>query len=138
MRSAFILSCLSVSILNLSLLSSSFALPAFPGAEGFGTETPGGRGGRVIVVTTLASSGRGSLAEALSASGPRIIVFAVSGVINGPLPDLGAENSFLTVAGQTSPGGITISGEGTLLYSYRAGFHDAVFRFLRFRGINNA
>jgi pectate lyase len=137
MRLTFPLRYFVVLILFFPLVSNSFALPAFPGAEGFGTETPGGRGGRVIIVTTLASSGRGSLAEALAANGPRIIVFAVSGVINGPLPELQAENSFVTVAGQTSPGGITITGGGALLQSYQARFHDAVFRYLRFRGTSN-
>jgi hypothetical protein len=115
---------------------------AFPGAEGFGTQTPGGRGGRVIVVTTLASDGPGSLREALLADGPRIVVFRVSGVIDlegNPL-DLGGEEtgdrrSFLTVAGQTSPGGITIAnGGGTLLGTYHSGLHDVILRFLRFRG----
>ena len=134
-RSGTIICYLMVSIFGLFSVSHLAALPAFPGAEGFGTETPGGRGGRVIVVTSLASSGAGSLAEALSATGPRIIVFAVSGVIKGPFPSLTAENSFVTVAGQTSPGGITITGGG--LVSYKSDFHDGVFRFLRFRGASN-
>ncbi len=58
--------------------------PAFPGAEGFGTDTPGGRGGRVFVVTTLAWDGPGSFHEAITAAEPRIVVFAVSGVIDVP------------------------------------------------------
>jgi hypothetical protein len=110
-------------------------LRAFPGAEGFGTDTPGGRGGRVIVVDTLASDGPGSFREAMLATGPRTIVFRVSGVIE--LEDgivVGEANSYVTVAGQTSPGGITFRGE---LSSYRDNFHDAVFRFVRFRGQDN-
>lgn len=113
---------------------ASGPLRAFPGAEGFGTETPGGRGGRVIAVDSLASDGPGTLREALLQTGPRIIVFRVSGVID--LDDhivLGEENSFVTVAGQTSPGGITITGSGDV-ESYQNDFHDGVFRFLRFRG----
>jgi hypothetical protein len=55
---------------------------AFPGAQGFGAFTPGGRGGQVLRVTTLAASGKGSLAEALRAKGPRIVVFEVGGVID--------------------------------------------------------
>lgn len=111
-------------------------LAAFPGAEGWGTETPGGRGGRVMIVTTLDWSGPGSFSEALFTPEPRIIVFAVSGVIEvpGDAAPLGPEHSWVTVAGQTSPGGITFLGGGTALNSYHTDFHDAVFRFLRFRG----
>jgi hypothetical protein len=57
-------------------------LPAFPGAEGFGAIATGGRGGQVIVVTTTAASGPGSLQDALDQSGARYVVFAVSGVID--------------------------------------------------------
>ncbi|MCA9618755.1 MAG: hypothetical protein KC731_07030 [Myxococcales bacterium] len=110
---------------------------AFPGAEGFGTDTPGGRGGAVLVVTTLAADGPGSLQQALLTPGPRIIVFAVSGVIDlaGATIELAEEHSFLTVAGQSSPGGVTLR-NGTIS-AYHSGFHDAVFRFLRFRGTTN-
>jgi pectate lyase len=107
---------------------------AFPGAEGFGTATPGGRGGRVMVVSTLDPEGPGSFTEAVLATGPRIVVFSVSGVIdfNGASLDLNEDHSYLTVAGQSSPGGITL--KNVTLSSYHAGFHDAVFRFLRLRG----
>jgi hypothetical protein len=112
-------------------------LAAFPGAQGFGTDTPGGRGGRVVEVTTLDASGPGSLEEALLLPEPRTVVFRVSGVIDWPAEvALGAEHSFLTVAGQTSPGGITIRGGGALV-TYHAGLHDVVLRFLRFRGNGN-
>jgi pectate lyase len=116
------------------------ALAAFPGAQGFGTQTPGGRGGKVFVVTTLDWAGPGSLSEALLASEPRIIVFRVSGVIDipgGGESVLTEEHSFVTVAGQSSPGGITLRGSETALESYQANFHDAIFRFLRFRGNGN-
>ncbi len=111
-------------------------LRAFAGAEGFGTETPGGRGGTVYEVTTLDWDGPGSFAEALFATGPRIIVFRVSGVIDVPedAAPLDESHSFVTVAGQTSPGGITFRGGGAALNNYHSNFHDAVFRFLRFRG----
>lgn len=125
---------------NTGGATSAGPVRAFPGAEGFGTETKGGRGGRVYVVTTLKWSGSGSLSEALQAKGPRIIVFRVSGVIDVPgggASTLTEDNSYVTVAGQTSPGGITLRGAGTTLESYRAGFHDAVFRFVRFRGTSN-
>ena len=117
-------------------VSGQGAVRAFPGAEGFGTETPGGRGGRVIVVTTLNWNGPGSFYEAITATGPRLIVFRVSGVIN--VPDgasLNEANSFVTVAGQSSPGGITFTGSyGSVIGNYQTNFHDGVFRYLRFRG----
>jgi hypothetical protein len=103
-------------------------LPAFRGAEGFGATTPGGRGGRVLRVTTLADSGPGSLRAALETRGPRIVVFAVSGVIDDERP-LCIEEPFVTVAGQTAPGdGITLAGE-----ELRIQAHDVVLRHLRVR-----
>src|SRR5262245_47184224 len=55
---------------------------AFPGAEGFGQYTTGGRGGKVMVVNTLDDDGAGSLRQAVQAKGPRMVVFAVSGTIH--------------------------------------------------------
>lgn len=79
-------------------------LPAFPGAIGFGAATPGGRGGRVLVVDSLADRGPGTLRWALEeVRGPRIVVFAVGGVL-----DLSRQievGGRVTVAGQTAPGG---------------------------------
>src|SRR5689334_23066037 len=74
------------------------SFPAFPGAEGFGAIAKGGGGGRVLKVTTLKSDGPGSLREACAAEGPRTIVFAVSGVIEG---DVTIEHGNLTILGQT-------------------------------------
>lgn len=82
------------------------ALPAFPGAEGFGAANPGGRGGRVIKVTNLASSGPGSLAWACTQEGPRIVVFEVSGVIEG---DVIVRSGRISILGQTAPGAGTRS-----------------------------
>lgn len=82
-------------------------LPAFPGAEGFGAYVTGGRGGRIIPVTTTAASGTGSLQWALDQSGPRIVVFRVSGVIDARIH---LRHGDVTIAGETSPGGITIRG----------------------------
>lgn len=82
-------------------------LAAFPGAEGFGAGATGGRGGRVIHVTTLAVNGPGSLQAALAEPGARTIVFDVSGVIDGEVNILEGD---VTIAGQSSPGGIIVRG----------------------------
>ncbi|HWK51667.1 MAG TPA: hypothetical protein VNR40_17345, partial [Steroidobacter sp.] len=63
-------------------LAAADNLLAFPGAQGAAAQTPGGRGGRIIRVTTLDASGPGSLLEALETKGPRIVVFEVGGVID--------------------------------------------------------
>lgn len=103
-------------------------LKAFPGAEGWGAASKGGRGGRVIKVTSLKASGPGSLAEACAADGPRIVVFEVSGVIRG---NIKITKPFITIAGQTAPGaGITIEG---VISSYDYGVHDIIIRHLRVR-----
>src|SRR5688572_18057221 len=83
-------------------------LPAFPGAEGFGAVSVGGRGGRILAVTNLNARGPGSLQAACEAEGPRIVVFKVGGVIRG---DVTIHHPRITIAGQTAPSpGITIEG----------------------------
>lgn len=106
--------------------SSSIAdLPAFPGAEGYGAKTSGGRGGRVIAVTNLNASGAGSLRAACEAEGPRIVVFRVAGTIDG---DIRIRNDHITIAGQTAPGdGIMIKGDVGI------DANDVVIRYLRVR-----
>ncbi len=102
--------------------------PAFPGAEGFGAATPGGRGGRVVFVTTLEEHGPGSFREAVAAKGPRTVVFRVGGLATLASPVVITE-PFLTVAGQTAPGdGICFRGHGVEIRT-----HDVVLRHLRFR-----
>jgi len=110
-------------------------LLAFPGAEGFGACTPGGRGGKVYLVTTLEDyledkepPVEGSLRAAVNAEGPRIVVFRVSGTIalKGPLF---IRNPYITIAGQTAPG------DGVCLRDYRVELctHGIIIRHMRFR-----
>ena len=103
-------------------------LPVFPGAEGFGTDTPAGRGGKVIEVTTLADDGPGSLRAALNDPDPRTIVFRTGGTIE--LKDqLFIAHPFVTVAGQTAPGGgICIKNAGLAILT-----HDVLIQHIRIR-----
>ncbi|MBM3215886.1 pectate lyase [Candidatus Poribacteria bacterium] len=103
-------------------------IPVFPGAEGFGTRTVAGRGGRIVHVTTLADSGPGSLREALLQPYPRIVVFRVSGIIE-LTRSLFVSEPFVTVAGQTAPGdGICIKNAGVVITA-----HDVLIQHLRIR-----
>ncbi|WP_437285227.1 pectate lyase family protein [Sorangium sp. So ce406] len=124
--------CMIAAVSALSALSApASALPAFPGAEGFGAVATGGRGGRVIKVTNLRTSGAGSLQAALDATGPRTIVFDVSGVIEG---DVTVRNGDVTIAGQTAPGaGITV--RGRLISRYSDKVNNVIVRFLRVRPV---
>jgi pectate lyase len=104
------------------------SLAAFPGAMVFGTDTAGGRGGRVIYVTNLNDSGPGSFREALSASGPRIVLFRVSGTID-LASEIHIKNPYVTIAGQTAPGGgVQIRGGQIVVLT-----HDVIIRYLKVR-----
>lgn len=103
-------------------------LPAFPGAEGAGAFTPGGRGGKVHFVTNLNDKGPGSLREAVEAKGPRTVLFRVAGIIHLETP-LSIIHPYITVAGQAAPGdGICIRNQ-----TFEINTHDVVLRYLRFR-----
>ena len=115
-------------------LGSAFLLqgwcqqPAFPGAEGFGAYSKGGRGGTVWFVTNLEDQGPGSLRWAVEQEGPRTVIFLVSGNIELE-KQLEIEHPYITIAGQTAPGdGICIKG-GTLLIRT----HDVTVRYIRVR-----
>ena len=87
--------------------ATATGLPAFPGAEGFGAYATGGRGGSVVYVTNLNADGPGSLQWAIDQPGAKYVLFKVSGVINSQIH---LTNGNVTIAGQTSPGGITVRG----------------------------
>ena len=126
--------------------------PVFPGAQGFGTCTIAGRGGDIIKVTNLNDSGPGSFREAVQANfwkwadgqnysyespdvykermeteGHKIVVFNVSGIIDLKSP-LFINKAFLTIAGETSPGGILLTGMPITIST-----HDVLIRHMRFR-----
>jgi len=104
------------------------SIPAFPGAEGGGMYSFGGRGGRIIVVTSLADEGPGTLREACETGGARIIVFNVAGEIHLSRP-IHLRAPYVTIAGQTAPGqGIVVTGE-----TLEVDTHDVVIRYMRFR-----
>ncbi len=103
-------------------------IPAFPGAEGGGMYTFGGRGGKVLTVTNLNDDGPGSFRWACEQGGARIVVFNVSGVIELKSPVI-LRAPYITIAGQTAPGdGVCITGE-----SFQVNTHDVIVRHMRFR-----
>ncbi len=115
-------------VLLLTFLGFQDDKLAFPGAEGFGKFTSGGRGGKVLTVTNLNDSGPGSLREALREKFPRIVVFAVSGNIELE-SDLDINHGDLTIAGQSAPGeGITLKN-----YPLKVKGENIIIRYIRSR-----
>lgn len=123
--------CLSLTACSqtklVSIMRPSEDHVAFPGAEGFGKYTTGGRGGKAFIVSNLNDKGSGSFREAAEAKENRIIVFAVSGTIH--LESKLSIKGNVTISGQTAPGdGICIADNSVSL-----GGDNIIIRFLRFR-----
>ena len=130
---------MKICLVTLAWLASAvavFGVPAFPGAEGFGAESQGGRGGRLIEVTNLNDTGPGSFRAAVEAEGPRTVVFRTGGTIE-LMSEVVVAHPFLTIAGQTAPdGGITLK---THPSNHRSALtiaktaHDVIIRCIRSR-----
>lgn len=123
--------CKIISLVCLEIylsVTTALAMPAFPGATGFGSQTEGGRGGYICQVASLADSGANTLRDCIERSGPRIVVFRVSGhiILNSPLI---IKNPYITIAGQTAPGeGILLRKEYLIIST-----HDVIVRNIRVR-----
>lgn len=107
--------------------SSAYAIPVIPGAAGYGMDTPAGRGGTVYKVTSLADTNTpGTLRYAINQTGPRIVVFEVSGTINVNAT-MNINNPYITIAGQTAPSpGIFLRGAVIQILT-----HDVLLQHLR-------
>jgi len=104
--------------------------PSFPGAQGGGAGSVGGRGGVVIEVTNTNDSGTGSLRACVMASGPRTCVFRVAGLFPVTSGDLRFASPFLTVAGQTAPGEVILGGPNTDGALFGISTHDVILRYV--------
>ena len=122
---------LSVSLFSANSMGQSLTPRsiAFDGAEGFGKFSRGGAEGKLYIVTSLEDKDEpGTLRYAINQKHPRVITFAVSGVIKLS-KELKVNHGRITLAGQTSAGGITISGAPFTV----SNAEDVIIRFIRFR-----
>jgi pectate lyase len=108
---------------------------AFPTAEGFGAAAKGGRGGSVIFVTNTNEAGEGSLRACIEAAGPRTCIFRTGGTITLDEASLVISNPYLTIAGETAPGGgIAIrNSDQQGRPSVEIKTHDVIVRHIRIR-----
>jgi pectate lyase len=108
---------------------------AFPTAEGFGAAAKGGRGGSVIYVTNTNEAGEGSLRACVEAAGPRTCIFRTGGTITLDQASLVVRNPYLTIAGETAPGGgIAIrNSDQQPRPSVEIFAHDVIVRHIRIR-----
>ncbi len=120
---------LQISYSQKSMNGFHYGLPILPGVTGFGLDSKGGSGGKIIKVTNLNKDGEGSFTKAIKSKGKRIIVFEVAGVIDLERNTLEIVNPFITIAGQTAPfPGITIIQGGIKIKT-----HDVIIQHIKVR-----
>ena len=118
---------------TLLIPETAVSVPAFPGAEGFGAKSIGGRGGKVLFVTNLNDDGPGSLREAVKADGPRTVIFSVSGTV-ALKSSIAITRPYITIAGQTAPGdGICLKNHALVIAA-----DNVIVRHIRCRPGDNA
>ena len=124
---AIVISCTATHSQTLQGGDANEKQIAFPGAEGYGKFSSGGRGGKIFIVSNLNDKGAGSFREAAEAIEKRIIVFVVSGTIH--LDTKLYIKGNVTIAGQSAPG------DGICLADNTVGFggDNIIVRFIRFR-----
>lgn len=136
MRKFYLLLAFICTMLPISELSAQENLLAFPGADGFGRYTTGGRGGEVCYVTRTDDCADNNLVEGTlrwalrhdNGGKPRTILFATSGTIY-LTSKLKMQYPNVSILGQTAPGGgVTITG-----YPLYICKNNVIIRYLRFR-----